>query len=45
MRLFLNGRALQISNIQRVRTTKNHAALPIGRTARLAYELDTLRAG
>jgi hypothetical protein len=28
-----------------VRSTKNHAALPIGRTAKLAYELDSLRAG
>lgn len=45
MRLFLNGGSLQISNTQHVRSTKNHAALPIGRTARLAYELDTLRAG
>jgi hypothetical protein len=27
-----------------VRSTKSHAALPIGRTARIAYELDTLRA-
>ena len=45
MRLFLNGARLQISNIERVRSTKNQAALPIGRTARLAYEMDTLRAG
>jgi len=27
-----------------VRSTKSHAALPIGRTAKVAYELDTLRA-
>jgi len=27
-----------------VRSTKSHAALPIGRTARIAYELDALRA-
>jgi hypothetical protein len=27
-----------------VRETKNHAALPIGRTARTAYDLDALRA-
>lgn len=27
-----------------VRSTKNHAGLPIGRTAKLAYEIDTLRA-
>lgn len=28
-----------------VRSTKEHAALPIGRTARTAYDLDALRAG
>jgi hypothetical protein len=28
-----------------VRSTKHHAALPIGRTARIAYDLDALRAG
>ena len=28
-----------------MRSTKNHAALPIGRTAKIAYELDSLRAG
>jgi hypothetical protein len=28
-----------------VRTTKRHAALPIGRTARIAYEIDAMRAG
>jgi len=28
----------------RVRSTKSHAALPIGRTAKTAYELDVLRA-
>ena len=28
-----------------MRSTKHHAALPIGRTARIAYELDILRAG
>ncbi len=27
-----------------MRSTKNHAGLPIGRTAKLAYEIDTLRA-
>ena len=27
-----------------MRLTKSHAALPIGRTARIAYELDSLRA-
>jgi hypothetical protein len=27
-----------------VRSTNNHAALPIGRTARIAYDLDALRA-
>ena len=26
-----------------MRSTKNHAGLPIGRTAKLAYEIDTLR--
>jgi hypothetical protein len=45
MRLFLNGAALQIGNLYRVRSTKHHAALPIGRTARIAYELDALRCG
>lgn len=34
---------LQISNLFRVRSTKSHAALPIGRTARIAYDLDSLR--
>jgi hypothetical protein len=28
-----------------VRSNKQHAALPIGRTARFAYDLDALRAG
>ena len=28
-----------------MRSTKIHATLPIGRTAKLAYELDFLRAG
>ena len=28
-----------------VRSTKDNAALPIGRAARIAYELDSLRAG
>ncbi len=27
-----------------VRSTKRHSALPIGRTARLAYEIDAMRA-
>ena len=44
MRLFLNGDKLQIGNVYAVRSTKSHAALPIGRTARTAYELDALRA-
>ncbi len=28
-----------------VRTTKRYAALPIGRTARIAFEIDAIRAG
>ena len=28
-----------------MRSTKQHAAIPIGRTARIAYDLDALRAG
>lgn len=44
MRLFLNGAPLQISNIGGVRSTKTQATLPIGRVARVAYELDALRA-
>jgi hypothetical protein len=28
-----------------VRSTKRHATLPIGRTARLAYEIQAMRAG
>lgn len=28
-----------------MRSTKDYAGLPIGRTAKLAYEIDTLRAG
>ena len=28
-----------------VRSTKRHAHLPIGRAARLAFEIDTIRAG
>ncbi len=31
-------------NSKRVRTTKRHAVLPIGRTARIAYEIDAMRA-
>ena len=27
-----------------MRTSKRHAALPIGRTARIAYEIDAMRA-
>ena len=27
-----------------MRSTKSHAALPIGRTARIAYDMDVLRA-
>ncbi len=44
MRVALNGRTLQISKLRGVRSTKSHAALPIGRIAKVAYELDTLRA-
>jgi hypothetical protein len=44
MRVPLNVTTLQISNLCRVRSTKSHAALPIGRIAKVAYELDTLRA-
>ena len=44
MRLFLNGAPLQMSHAECVRSTKSHAVLPIGRTARIAYELDALRA-
>ena len=44
MRGSLNGQTLQFGNLYRVRSTKSHAALPIGRTARLAYDLDSLRA-
>lgn len=44
IRFSLNGFSLQKSNVELVRSTKNHAALPIGRTARVAYELDVLRA-
>jgi hypothetical protein len=29
----------------RVRSTKHHSALPIGRTARIAFEIDAMRAG
>jgi len=29
----------------RVRTSKSHAKLPIGRTARIAFEIDAIRAG
>jgi hypothetical protein len=43
MRLPLNGTALQLSNNECVRSTKQHAGLPIGRTAKLAYEIDALR--
>ena len=31
-------------NLYHVRSTKSHTSLPIGRTARVAYELDSLRA-
>lgn len=44
MRLFLSGAPLQISNIGGVRSTKTQVSLPIGRVARVAYELDALRA-
>jgi hypothetical protein len=33
-----------ISNHGRVRSTKRNEALPIGRAARIAYEIDSLRA-
>lgn len=33
-----------ISKPMFVRTSKRHAALPIGRTARIAYEIDAMRA-
>lgn len=33
-----------MSNVGHVRSTKSHASLPIGRTARIVYELDALRA-
>jgi hypothetical protein len=33
-----------ISQAERVRSTKRHTALPIGRTARIAYEIDAMRA-
>jgi hypothetical protein len=36
-------RTLQFSNDRRVRSTKRNEALPIGRAARIAYEIDTLR--
>jgi len=45
LREFLNGIALQSGNVAGVRSTKVHAAIPIGRTAKIAYELDALRAG
>jgi hypothetical protein len=32
-----------MSNVKCVRSNKSHAPLPIGRTARIAYELDALR--
>ena len=40
----LNVSKLQMSNLSTVRSTKSHTSLPIGRTARIAYELDSLRA-
>jgi len=45
LREFLNAIGLQSSNVAGVRPTKVHAAIPIGRTAKIAYELDSLRAG
>jgi hypothetical protein len=45
MRFFLNGNRFAIGHLCHVRSTKQQASLPIGRTARVAYELDTLRAG
>ena len=44
-RFFLNGIEFRMGHDIRVRSTKSHASLPIGRTARIAYELDALRAG
>ena len=44
MRFFLGGKASRVRHLYRVRSTKQHASLPIGRTARIAYELDALRA-
>jgi hypothetical protein len=45
LRDFLNVVGLGLGNLVCVRSTKIHATLPIGRTAKLAYGLDSLRAG
>ncbi len=36
--------AAAICHVKGVRLKKNHAALPIGRTARIAFEIDAMRA-
>lgn len=41
----LNDTPRQRPHAGHVRSTKRQPALPIGRTARLAFEIDTLRAG
>ncbi len=33
-----------MGHAERVRSSKRHSALPIGRTARIAYEIDAMRA-
>jgi hypothetical protein len=45
LRDFLNGSSFGLGNVEDVRSTKNNAALPIGKTAKMAYELDSLRTG
>ena len=39
----LNGIVFQITDARGVRSSKRHSALPIGRTARIAYEIDAMR--
>jgi hypothetical protein len=41
----LNASEFGTGNLEGVRSSKIHAALPIGRTAKIAYELDLVRAG
>src|SRR5438105_2964473 len=43
--LCLNGVRTVLRHACEVRSTKNQTALPIGRTARMAFEIDALRAG